>query len=190
MSNQDGYKKLLVAVLGVQEEDILLLRDSDLEMIEEMLGGLSSKRAAALRLRFGLGDEEAHTLKTAGKRIGITGETVRMRVIYALFNLRHPSRKRHLLRLTNSSLEAGETAEPLRPLLERSVEELEMSSRAYTCIRNLEIKTIGELAQKKDFEVLMNKNFGRKSLNELEGILKSFGLRFGMTPSELKQFGR
>src|SRR5439155_23580559 len=64
--------------------------------------------------------------------------------------------------------------------LKRSVEELELSVRSYNCLKNADIKTIGELVQKTEAEMLKTKNFGRKSLNEIKEILGEMGLSFGM----------
>src|SRR5207253_5781147 len=52
--------------------------------------------------------------------------------------------------------------------LNRSVEELELSVRSYNCLKNANIQTIGELVQKSENEMLKTKNFGRKSLNEID----------------------
>lgn len=62
----------------------------------------------------------------------------------------------------------------------KSVEELELSVRAYNCLKNADIKTIADLIQKTEQEMLKTKNFGRKSLNEIKEILHSMGLRLGM----------
>jgi len=64
--------------------------------------------------------------------------------------------------------------------LKRSVEELELSVRSYNCLKNAGIKTIIELVQKSESEMLKTKNFGRKSLNEIKEILFDMGLSFGM----------
>ena len=71
--------------------------------------------------------------------------------------------------------------------LSRSVEELELSVRSYNCLKNANIKTIGELVQKSESEMLKTKNFGRKSLNEIKEILASMGLSLGMTFDERGQ---
>jgi len=71
-------------------------------------------------------------------------------------------------------------AERLVENLKRSVEELELSVRSYNCLKNADIKTIGELVQKSEGEMLKTKNFGRKSLNEIKEILSDMGLSFGM----------
>ena len=64
--------------------------------------------------------------------------------------------------------------------LAKSVEELELSVRSYNCLRNAEIRTIRELVQKTEAEMLKTKNFGRKSLNEIKEILTNMGLSLGM----------
>ncbi|MCX5811090.1 MAG: DNA-directed RNA polymerase subunit alpha [Proteobacteria bacterium] len=62
----------------------------------------------------------------------------------------------------------------------RSVEELELSVRSANCLKNADIKYIGELVQKTEQEILTTKNFGRKSLNEIKEILSYMGLRLGI----------
>jgi len=64
--------------------------------------------------------------------------------------------------------------------LDKSVEELELSVRSYNCLKNANIRTIRELVQKTEGEMLKTKNFGRKSLNEIKEILTSMGLGLGM----------
>ena len=64
--------------------------------------------------------------------------------------------------------------------LDNSVEELELSVRSYNCLKNANIRTIRELVQKTEPEMLRTKNFGRKSLNEIKKILGGLGLGLGM----------
>ena len=74
-------------------------------------------------------------------------------------------------------------AEPARSLnehLDKSVEELELSVRSYNCLKNANIKTLRELVQKTEGDMLKTKNFGRKSLNEIKDILQTMGLNLGM----------
>jgi DNA-directed RNA polymerase subunit alpha len=68
----------------------------------------------------------------------------------------------------------------MNEVLNRSVEELELSVRSYNCLKNANIQTIGDLVQKTEAEMLRTKNFGRKSLNEIKEILQGLGLTFGM----------
>ena len=60
------------------------------------------------------------------------------------------------------------------------MDELELSVRSANCLKNADIKYIGEMVQKTEQEMLKTKNFGRKSLNEIKEILHSMGLDFGM----------
>ena len=69
------------------------------------------------------------------------------------------------------------------PFRSKSVEELELSVRSSNCLRAAEIKTIGELVQKPESEMLKFRNFGRKSLKEIQDILAEMGLHFGMDVS-------
>jgi len=61
-----------------------------------------------------------------------------------------------------------------------SVNELELSVRAANCLKNANIKTIADLVQKSEMEMLKTKNFGKKSLNEIKEILTEMGLGLGM----------
>ncbi|MBL8172766.1 MAG: DNA-directed RNA polymerase subunit alpha [Acidobacteria bacterium] len=64
--------------------------------------------------------------------------------------------------------------------LDKSVDELELSVRSYNCLKNSDIRTIRDLVQKSEAEMLKTKNFGRKSLNEIKDILNSMGLGLGL----------
>ncbi len=72
------------------------------------------------------------------------------------------------------------TISPVNEHLDKSVDELELSVRSYNCLKNANIKTIRDLVQKSENEMLKTKNFGRKSLNEIKDILVSMGLGLGM----------
>jgi DNA-directed RNA polymerase subunit alpha len=76
--------------------------------------------------------------------------------------------------------EQGLVPNQLNEILNRSVEELELSVRSYNCLKNANIQTISDLVQKTEAEMLRTKNFGRKSLNEIKEILASMNLSFGM----------
>ena len=65
--------------------------------------------------------------------------------------------------------------------LDRSVEELELSVRSYNCLKNADIRTIRELVQKTESDMLRTKNFGRKSLSEIKELLAGMGLSLGMS---------
>ena len=71
----------------------------------------------------------------------------------------------------------------MRDKLERSVEELELSVRSSNCLRQADIKTIGDLVVKSEPEMLKYRNFGRKSLKEIQDVLTDMGLGLGMDVS-------
>ena len=64
--------------------------------------------------------------------------------------------------------------------LYRSVDDLELSVRSANCLKNANIRYIGELVTRSEAEMLKTKNFGRKSLNEIKEILSEMGLGLGM----------
>ncbi|MBI4227158.1 MAG: DNA-directed RNA polymerase subunit alpha [Candidatus Omnitrophica bacterium] len=64
--------------------------------------------------------------------------------------------------------------------LRMPVSELELSVRSANCLREAKIKTIGDLVQKGDAEMLKYRNFGKKSLAEISTILSAMGLSLGM----------
>jgi DNA-directed RNA polymerase subunit alpha len=79
-----------------------------------------------------------------------------------------------------SQTEEQQETEKFNENLLRSVDELELSVRSANCLKNANIKLIGDLVQKTEAEILATKNFGRKSLNEIKEILASMGLSLGM----------
>src|ERR687894_2782876 len=60
---------------------------------------------------------------------------------------------------------------PRNDVLDRSVDELELSVRSYNCLKNANIRSIRDLVQRSEREMLATKNFGKKSLNEIKDIL-------------------
>ncbi len=96
--------------------------------------------------------------------------------------------KDHMAIFINFEEEIHEQPEPVAPKtvpahnehLDKSVDELELSVRSYNCLKNSDIKTIRDLVQKSEAEMLKTKNFGRKSLNEIKDILTGMGLGLGM----------
>ena len=76
--------------------------------------------------------------------------------------------------------------------LAQPVSDLELSVRSANCLREANIKTIGELVKKSEAEMLKYRNFGKKSLNEITGIVKEMGLSFGVDVDleKLKQYSQ
>ncbi len=79
-----------------------------------------------------------------------------------------------------SELAGDEAQREINKNLFRSVNELELSVRAANCLKNANIKTIADLVQKTEAEMLKTKNFGKKSLNEIKEILTEMGLGLGV----------
>ena len=73
------------------------------------------------------------------------------------------------------------------PHLTRSIEELELSVRSAHCLKAIKIKTIQDLVQKTESDMLKTKNFGRKSLKEIKSILSSMGLKLGMELQDIDE---
>lgn len=76
----------------------------------------------------------------------------------------------------------SEEEKQMRKYLRMPVSELELSVRSANCLRAANIKTIHDLVQKTESEMLKYRNFGKKSLNEIKEILAEMGLSLGMTP--------
>lgn len=187
------------------------LTDTSLKYIDAIISStLTEREARIIRLRFGLKDGGVpHTLKEIGQKLGVTLERIRQIEGKALRKLRHPSKGlKYLGRPLHSTLEkeikektreieaALRIAEmttlskkyPLLPMLLRPTEEIKFSIRASNCLRNADIKYIGELVQKTEKELLKTRYFGRKSLREIEEVLADMGLSLGMNlDDELKE---
>lgn len=74
----------------------------------------------------------------------------------------------------------------IRNLLKMKVDELELSVRSSNCLKAADIKTLEDLVQKTEADMLKYRNFGRKSLSELQSILDKLGLQFGMDVHKYK----
>ncbi|MDR3283581.1 MAG: DNA-directed RNA polymerase subunit alpha [Treponema sp.] len=79
------------------------------------------------------------------------------------------------------SEEFDEIDEHVRQILNTSVDELELSVRSSNCLKNANIRTIGELTRKTEDDITKTRNFGKKSLDEIKQKLTDWGLGFGMT---------
>jgi DNA-directed RNA polymerase subunit alpha len=75
----------------------------------------------------------------------------------------------------------------IRNLLKMRVDELELSVRSSNCLHAANIVTLEDLVRKSEAEMLKYRNFGRKSLNELNAILSELGLSFGMDIDKYKE---
>jgi DNA-directed RNA polymerase subunit alpha len=77
--------------------------------------------------------------------------------------------------------DVDEDEERVKMLLETPVEELELSVRSSNCLKNANIRTIGDLTSKTEEEIAKTRNFGKKSLLEIRDKLKEWNLGLGMT---------
>jgi DNA-directed RNA polymerase subunit alpha len=82
--------------------------------------------------------------------------------------------------LDSGTEEVKEATPQLNDNLFRSVDDLELSVRSANCLKNANIRYIGELVTRSEGEMLKTKNFGRKSLNEIKELLGEMGLSLGM----------
>ena len=76
--------------------------------------------------------------------------------------------------------EVDENMLHMRKILKTSLSDLDLSVRAYNCLKAAEIRTLGELVSFHIEDLLKFRNFGKKSLTELEDFVKEKGLNFGM----------
>ena len=74
----------------------------------------------------------------------------------------------------------------MRKLLKTSLEDLDLSVRAYNCLKAAKINSLSELVHYETHELLKFRNFGKKSLVEIEELLEEKGLSFGMDLSKYK----
>ncbi|MBO6116949.1 MAG: DNA-directed RNA polymerase subunit alpha [Bacteroidales bacterium] len=74
----------------------------------------------------------------------------------------------------------------IRQLLKSRLIDMDLSVRALNCLKSAEVDTLGELVCYSKADLLKFRNFGRKSLSELENLVKSKGLEFGMDISKYK----
>ncbi len=77
--------------------------------------------------------------------------------------------------------EIDEEEERIRALLDTPVEELELSVRSSNCLKNANIKSIGDLTRRTEEDIAKTRNFGKKSLQEIKEKLKEWNLALGMT---------
>jgi len=95
----------------------------------------------------------------------------------------------------NMVLDTGDSGEPetvdeemlhMRKLLKTSLSELDLSVRAYNCLKAADVKTLGDLVRLEISDMMKFRNFGKKSLAELEQLVAEKSLTFGMDLSKYK----
>jgi len=74
----------------------------------------------------------------------------------------------------------------MRKLLKTSLHDLDLSVRAYNCLKAADVKTLGDLVRLEISDMMKFRNFGKKSLAELEQLVAEKGLTFGMDLAKYK----
>ena len=82
--------------------------------------------------------------------------------------------------------EFDETSLHMRQLLKPKLVDMDLSVRALNCLKAADVETLGELVSYNKNDLLKFRNFGKKSLTELEDLIESKGLSFGMDVSKYK----
>ena len=82
--------------------------------------------------------------------------------------------------------EFDETSLHMRQLLKTKLVDMDLSVRALNCLKAADIETLGDLVSYNKNDLLKFRNFGKKSLTELEELVDSKGLTFGMNTSKYK----
>jgi DNA-directed RNA polymerase subunit alpha len=95
----------------------------------------------------------------------------------------------------NMILETQETGEPeqvdeellhMRKMLKTNLNDLDLSVRAYNCLKAADVRTLGDLVSLEISDMMKFRNFGKKSLAELEQLVQDKGLTFGMDLGKYK----
>jgi DNA-directed RNA polymerase subunit alpha len=74
----------------------------------------------------------------------------------------------------------------MRQLLKKKLVDMNLSVRALNCLKSADVETLGELVQFQKSDLLKFRNFGKKSLTELEELVENSGLTFGMSLAKYK----
>lgn len=87
---------------------------------------------------------------------------------------------------TETNEEFDEEVLHMRQLLKQKLVDMDLSVRALNCLKSAEVETLGELVVFNKTDLLKFRNFGKKSLSELEELLANLGLSFGMDIAKYK----
>jgi len=86
----------------------------------------------------------------------------------------------------NTESEFDEASLHMRQLLKTKLVDMDLSVRALNCLKAADVETLGELVAFNKNDLLKFRNFGKKSLTELEDLVNTKGLQFGMNVSKYK----
>jgi DNA-directed RNA polymerase subunit alpha len=96
----------------------------------------------------------------------------------------HPEEALNESKASKAVEEVDEGFLQMRKILKTPLADLDLSVRAYNCLKAAEIRTLGELVNYQIDDLLKFRNFGKKSLSELEEFVRDKGLHFGMDVSK------
>lgn len=162
-------ERLFLAVEGQALDDRRRL--AVLALIDEVC---NERERQVLRWRYV--EEPRKTLAECAKELHVTRERIRQMELKGIRRLQRAHlRFRRLYGLCETALPHRDADDRAIPAL--SVNELELSVRTMNCLRNANIKTIGELCQQSPRDLLRLRNFGRKCLREVTGQLAALRLR-------------
>ncbi|MBU1112216.1 MAG: hypothetical protein KJ896_05560, partial [Nanoarchaeota archaeon] len=191
---------------SVDDEIIDKVRDGGLawtelkkSIVHDVLDTLTERERDVIGIRFGLYSNEPKTFEQAGHDFSVTRERVRQIEAKALRKLQHPMRSKKLKGLIGlatdrdvmaykTGLEEQERREQeyLRegynmkgepnPFLEKPIDELEVSIRTKNCLDRLGVKTVEELVEYSQVDLLRSGHFGNKSLREVREELEGMKL--------------
>ena len=201
LSLRDVFHEVGDSIIDKVRSGALAWTDIKKNLVHEVLDTLPPKEQRVMGLRFGLdGYDGPKNLNETGQDFGVSRERIRQIEGKALRRLRHPSRSKYLRVLTDLSTDADVKSyhnlvheQQIRngwkielyseikqeilnnqvppEIWSQSVDELEFSLRTTLCLRNLDIRTVSELASLTEMELIRSKNFGRKSLKEVKKAL-------------------
>ena len=84
--------------------------------------------------------------------------------------------------LAKREIAASPADAELQAILAKNLDDFDLSVRTANCLKNASIATVGDLVARSERDILEIKNFGKKSLEELQELLARLGLSFGMSP--------
>ena len=108
------------------------------------------------------------------------------KILIQHFMLFSDDKMNFILEDTNAENDLNEPELHMRQLLKTKLVDKDLSVRALNCLKAADVETIGDLVKLNRNELLKFRNFGKKSLTELDALLASLGLRFGMDVSMYK----
>lgn len=115
-------------------------------------------------------------MRFVGQRYGIQGERCRQINEKALRRIRHPSRLKYI-KYGLAEVERRQKEPPKEiPILQQSIEELDLSIKAFNCLKRANVRSLEELTALSRFDLMKVRNMGIKTIAEVETKLKDKGL--------------